>query len=132
MSNRVTLLVTVFAIVGPTGLPAQTVTAFKTGEQITGLTKQCYYAFGTTRYTKTIRSVELCPLSVQVRTAPVPQQEQQQPLRDTSQASRVTAFKTGEETTGLTKQCYYAFGSTRYTKTIQSVELCPLSIKVRL
>jgi hypothetical protein len=130
MSKRHILLVTALAIVGATALPAQTVTAFKTGEETTGLTKQCYYAFGSTRYTKTIRSVELCPLSVQVQIPPSSQQRR--PVRDPSRNSNVTAFKTGEETTGLTKQCYYAFSSTRYTKTIQAVELCPLSIKVEL
>ena len=130
MLKQFPLLVVLLGVVGTTPLRSQTVTAFKTGEEITGLTKQCYFAFGNTRYTKTIRSAELCPLSVQVQAPPAPQQRQA--LQDTSQTSTVTAFKTGEETTGLTKQCYYAFGSTRYTKTIQAVELCPLSIRVRL
>jgi len=37
-----TLLVALLGVVGTTQLRAQTVTAFKTGEEITGLTKQCY------------------------------------------------------------------------------------------
>ena len=45
---------------------AGTVTAFKTGERITGTTKQCYYSFGGSQYTRTVRSYELCPLSIQV------------------------------------------------------------------
>ena len=45
---------------------ATTVTAFKTGERVTGNTKQCYYAFGGNQYTHTIRSYELCPLSIEV------------------------------------------------------------------
>lgn len=45
---------------------ALTITAFKTGEERTGATKQCYYKFGTNRYTRTVRAYELCPLSIQV------------------------------------------------------------------
>ena len=45
---------------------ASTVTAHKTGEAITGTTKQCYYAFGGSQYTITIKAYELCPLSIEV------------------------------------------------------------------
>ena len=41
-----------------------------------------------------------------------------------------TAFKTGERVTGMTKQCYYSFAGSQYTKTVKAHELCPLSIKV--
>lgn len=44
----------------------------------------------------------------------------------------VTAFKTGERVTGTTKQCYYSFGGSQYTRTVQAYQLCPLSIQVRL
>ena len=46
------------------------------------------------------------------------------------EAQGVTAFKTGEHTTGQTKQCYYAFGGKEYTKTVEAYQLCPLSIEV--
>jgi len=52
---------------GSGALSAQTVTAFKTGEQTTGTTKQCYYEFAGSRYTRTVESYQLCPLSIQVR-----------------------------------------------------------------
>ncbi len=45
-------------------------------------------------------------------------------------AAQVTAYKTGERVTGLTKQCYYTFGAKEYTKTVESHQLCPLSIRV--
>ena len=48
----------------------------------------------------------------------------------TSTAFAATAFKTGEEVTGMTKQCYYEFAGSKYTRTIKSFELCPLSIQV--
>ena len=62
------LLALVFAalIVCSTNAQAGTVTAFKTGERITGTTKQCYYQFGGSEYTITIKSYELCPLSIEV------------------------------------------------------------------
>ena len=50
----------------------------------------------------------------------------------TAQAATVTAFKTGERVTGNTKQCYYSFGSSRYTVTVRSYELCALSIEVEI
>ena len=46
-------------------------------------------------------------------------------------AQTVTAFNTGEETTGMTKQCFYDALGSAYTRTISSIALCPLSIKVR-
>jgi hypothetical protein len=48
----------------------------------------------------------------------------------TSTAFAATAFLVGEEVTGMTKQCYYEFAGSRYTRTVQSFQLCPLSIQV--
>ncbi len=127
---RNSLLLAVLAtFAGPTSsLHAQTwVPALKTGEQTTGTTKQCYYAFAGKRYTKTVESYQLCPLSIRVqsptsRPDPMP----------TPTPRTVTALKTGEQTTGTTKQCYYAFAGKRYTKTVESYQLCPMSIQVRI
>ena len=41
-------------------------TAFKTGEKVTGQTKQCYYKYLGNEYTKTIKAYEPCPLSISV------------------------------------------------------------------
>ena len=92
------------------------------------MTKQCYYSFGASKYTRTIQAVQLCPLSITVLSTPRPSK----PDTALNKPATVTAFKTGEETTGMTKQCFYSFGTTKYTKTIQAVQLCPLSIAVRL
>ena len=51
------------------GLSAQTVTAYKTGERTTGMTKQCYYEHLGNEYTRTVRASQLCPLSIRVRTS---------------------------------------------------------------
>ena len=45
-------------------------------------------------------------------------------------AQTATAFQTGERVTGSTKQCYYSFVGRRYTRTVQSDQLCPGSIQV--
>ena len=71
-SMRTALMVVALAAVATEGLMAQTVTAFKTGERTTGMTKQCYYKFGVNEYTRTIRAVALCPLSIRVRIASPP------------------------------------------------------------
>jgi hypothetical protein len=109
---------------GSGALSAQVV-AFKTGEQTTGTTKQCYYEFAGSRYTRTVESYQLCPLSIQVRSATPTPSPSPTPSRG------VVAFKTGEQTTGTTKQCYYEFAGSRYTRTVESYQLCPLSIQVR-
>jgi hypothetical protein len=101
---------------------AQTVTAFKTGEKTTGMTKQCFYEALGSGYTRTISRVAICPLSIRVRT---------QPPRPPPEPATITAFKTGEKTTGMTKQCFYEALGSGYTRTISSVAICPLSIRVR-
>ncbi len=116
---------------GATGVSAQnqTVTAFKTGERTTGMTKQCFYDALGNAYTRTIGSIDLCPLTIQVRlTRPTPKPTP--PPQPTPRT--VTAFKTGERTTGMTKQCFYDALGSAYTRTIGSIDLCPLTIQVRL
>jgi hypothetical protein len=109
---------------------AQATTAFKTGEQTTGMTKQCFYKALGNEYTRTVRSVELCPLSIRVASTPRPSSQPAASAPPRSTAT-ITAFKRGERKTGMTKQCFYdGLGST-YTRTIGSTELCPLSIQVR-
>lgn len=108
-------------------LPAQTATGIKTGERQTGATRQCYYSAAGKEYTKTMQSYELCPVTIQVSLAP----SQREYVAPAPASSQVTAHKTGEERTGSTKQCYYAAAGKRYTKTVQSYQLCPVSVNVR-
>ena len=123
-------MVLLFSIGGAFGqVEAQTVTAFKTGERTTGMTKQCSYHFGSSEYTRTVRNIDLCPFSIQVAIAPATPSAPRPPAPPTG--GTVTAFRTGERTTGMTKQCYYRFASAEYTRTVQSISLCPLSIQVR-
>jgi hypothetical protein len=122
---------------------AQTVTAFKSGERTTGLTKQCFYnALGNT-HTRTVSSVALCPLSIQVATTPRVQRAPMAPAAPrppvTPRASATpsspgttTGFYTGEQVTGMTKQCFYnALGNT-YVRTVSSVTVCPMNVRVPL
>lgn len=102
---------------------AQTVTAFNTGERTTGTDKQCYYESLGDQHTQTIMAIGLCPLTITLRSAASP--------ATVPQPTMITAFKTGERTTGLTKQCFYNGLSSEDTRTIRSVGLCPLSIWVR-
>jgi hypothetical protein len=103
-------------------LEAQTVTAFKTGERSTGQTKQCYYNAAGREYTKTVESYQICPVSLSVP-SPIPSPSP-------STGSGTTAFKTGERATGTTKECYYSFAGKEYTKTLESYQVCPTSIRV--
>ena len=133
--RKLAFIMTVLAIAPFTMASAQT-TAFKTGEEVTGMTKQCFYDGLGSTYTRTFRSIDLCPLSIKVEASPArrvsPAATPEAPAPPAPRPATTTAFKTGERTTGMTKQCFYdALGSV-YTTTIGSVELCPLSIRVRL
>ena len=64
---RVLLALTFAALmVCATNAQAYTATAYKTGQAVTGQTKQCYYNYAGSTYTLTIKSYELCPLSIEV------------------------------------------------------------------
>ncbi len=112
------------ALIFATNLSAQTVTAFKSGEQSTGETKQCFYSFESNTYTRTVASYQLCPMSIQVNPGNGYGTRPSNPLT-------ITAFKSGEEVTGNTKQCYYSFLGNTYTKTINSLAFCPMSIQIQ-
>ncbi len=108
---------------------ADAATGFLKGEETVGMTKTCYYDVLGSTYTKTVSSVSLCPLSVQVDFPPTPSSPD---YSTPPSPSYGTAFKVGEKTSGMTKVCYYDYLGSEYTKTISSVSLCPLTIKVRL
>ena len=121
-SLRILVYSIALVCIAPVLLTAQATTAFRTGEQTTGMTKQCFYnALGST-YTKTIGSIELCPLSIQVESRSAPSTAPTQPTYST-----ITARLQGEKTTEMTKQCFYDHLGSEYTKTISSVALCPLT-----
>ena len=120
-------LVALLLSAGFAPLNAQGVTAHKTGENRTGSTKQCFYRFGGKEYTKTVEGYQLCPLSIEVQvSAPAQPTTPARPREPISS----TAYKTGENRTGSTKQCFYRFGGKEYTKTVEGYQLCPLSIEV--
>lgn len=106
---------------------AQSVTGFKTGEVTSGMTKQCFYDALGSQYTRTMSSVALCPLSIQV---PNPGSSSMYSPPATPRQSGGMAFKTGENVTGMTKQCYYDYLGSTQTLTVSSVALCPLSVRV--
>ena len=131
MRIRVTLSIVAALAFGATGaVSAQTLTAFSTGERTTGMTKQCLYNALGNEYTYTISSTQLCPLNIQVR-APSYAPPVSPPTPESPDPRTVMAFKTGENTTGMTKQCSYNALGSEYTYTIRSTELCPLSLRVR-
>jgi O-acetyl-ADP-ribose deacetylase (regulator of RNase III) len=114
------------ALFSASEVKAQTMTtAFLTGEQTTGMTKQCYYEALGNRYTRTVSSTALCALSIRVPISPGG------PSESPRTPETITAFLTGEQTTGNTKQCYYEALGSRYTQTVSSIALCPLSTQVR-
>ena len=100
--------------------------AFKTGENSSGMTKTCFYNYLGSAYTKTVSSIELCPLSIEVGSPSGGFGS----AFETTTPSGGTAFKTGENTTGMTKICFYNYLGSTYTKTVSSIQLCPLSITV--
>ena len=132
MAFRKTL--SVLAVLGFafTGVVAaqQTLTGFKTGEVTTGMTKQCFYDALGNVYTRTMGSIAICPLNIQVR--PLYARAPVSPTPERPEPRTVTAFKTGEHTTGMTKQCFYDALGSAYTHTIGAIEICPLNLQVAL
>ena len=112
-----------------TSAQAQTVTAYKTGEETTGLTKQCFYDGLGNAYTQTVKSTQLCPLTIRVRVTPNRESGPESPTPTPERPTR-TAYLTDESTTGSTKQCYYEALGTTYTRTVSSAALCRLTIQV--
>ena len=58
-------LIVVCSIVYPTLVANSAVTCFKTGEQISGMNKICYYNCMGSTAAITISSVALCPLTIE-------------------------------------------------------------------
>jgi hypothetical protein len=114
-----------FVLLLPAGLHAQAVTGFKSGEVTTGMTKQCIYSVLGSEHTLTISAVQLCPLTVQVPAMPSYSAPQAP-----SMGNRGVGFKTGEQVTGMTKQCYYSYLGSTVSRTVSSVSLCPLTIPI--
>jgi hypothetical protein len=101
------------------GLPGTAAAQFKTGEQMVGNVKECYYSYLGKTYVHTVAAYGICPLSVSVNptpTLPAP--------------SGMTAFKTGENLRGGVKDCYYRALGQGYILTVASYEMCPLSAAV--
>lgn len=117
-----TKLIVTFAIF--CSAPGYAGIAFKSGENTTGMTKTCFYNYLGSAYTKTVKSFELCPLSLEVDSS------NPSAAQGNSGSGSGTAFKTGEESSSMTKNCFYNYLGNQYTKTVKSYELCPLSIKV--
>ncbi len=49
----------------PANVPTQK-TVFKTGQRVTGETKECYYKFAGAEYTRTVLRYRLCPRSIKI------------------------------------------------------------------
>ena len=118
MSLNVPLAALVLLAAASAPLVAQTATAVQTGDQVAGARKQCYYSFLGGRYTRTVPSDQLCPMSIQVPSGP------------TSVTTQRTVSLTRQRVTGSTKQCLYVFAGVEYTRTVLWHRLCPPSIKI--
>lgn len=100
-------------------LPGTVAAQYKTGEQVVGNVKECYYSYLGKTYVHTVAAYGICPLSVSVDptpTLPAP--------------TGMTAFKTGENVRGAVKDCYYSALGRSYVLTVAAYELCPLSATV--
>lgn len=121
------LLIVIFVMTTSTGFAG---TGFLKGERTSGLNKICFYEGPSGGFSKTVGSANLCPLSADDGRSPAvgssgfgsDPYQQQRPISN-------TGFLSGERTSGLNKICYYDSPRGTFTKTIGSVQLCPLSAK---
>lgn len=103
---------------------AKAETCFSAGERSAGMNKICYYDCLSGQASKTISSVELCPLSVDSGQTRGGAAMRQSPSRVST-----TCFKRGEYTDGMNKVCRYDCLGSPAEMTISSVKLCPLTMK---
>jgi hypothetical protein len=101
-------------------LPGTAAAQFKTGEQVVGNVKECYYNYLGKTYVYTVASYGICPLSVNVNPTPAP-----------PAPSGAMAFKTGENLRDGVKDCFYSALGRNYVLTVGPYQLCPLSVPVR-
>jgi len=125
VSRTISLVSSAFVLLCASQAHTQSITAFKSGEVQTGMTKQCFYNALGSQHTLTISAVELCPLTVQVPSVP----SYSAPSAP-SVGNRGMAFKSGEQVTGMTKQCFYNYLGSTISRTVSAVSLCPLSVPV--
>jgi len=59
-------LIVLMALMASASALAQNRVAFFKYERVTGMTKQCVYDYLGSEYVRTMRSTELCPLSIRV------------------------------------------------------------------
>jgi hypothetical protein len=59
-------LIVLMAVLASASAFAQNRTAFFKYERVTGSTKQCYYDYLGSEYVRTMRSIDLCPLTIRV------------------------------------------------------------------
>lgn len=125
------MAVLAFVMSLPAVATSQSVTAFYKREVTTGMTKQCVYDALGSMHVLTVSSITLCPLTIQVpASAPVSAPAS---TATTPQAPvTVTAFFKHEETTGMTKQCFYEALGNAYVLTLSSIALCPLTTQVKM
>lgn len=128
--SKIAVLVALLALAGSRSATAQSSTGFKKGEQTTGMTKQCFYDVLGSGYTMTVASYEICPVTVQVA-SPVTPKASVPSYPSADRQPTATGFKKGEQTTGMTKQCFYDVLGSAYTKTMASYEICPVTVQVR-
>ena len=107
-------------------------TGFKTGEQISGFNKICYYDGASGAFSKTVSSISLCPLSAddgKGQGGGSNYGSNNSTFGNSSQLNQMSnrGQLSGERSSGLNKTCYYDSIKGTFTKTVSSVSLCPLS-----
>jgi len=122
--------VVIMVIASTTAVTAQTQTALKVGERVTGRTKQCVYQALGNEYFRTVDLGQVCPPRISVFVAPIQTDTAPNPVFTAPVQTVATALKTGETTTGETKQCFYAALGQTFTRQMVSTAACPDSITV--
>ena len=112
-----------FAVLLP--LSAFSATGLKTGEQISGLNKICYYNVLGSAYSITIAATQLCPLSIEAPN-PAPRPSGVFAPAPPSAGGRMGLLK-GEVSEGMNKICYYDVVGSTATLTLSVTSLCPLN-----
>lgn len=101
--------------------PAPAETCMKSGEQSGTMGTVCYYrcSFGET--TENVGPAKLCPMTSQASAAAI--------SRTVPTQRAGSCMKSGERTTGMSKQCIYDCAGTTKVETVGAAQLCPLTTR---
>jgi hypothetical protein len=105
--------------------PSLATTGYLKGERASNFNKVCIYDVLGSAHTINVPSTQLCPLTIDVDSPARPPSQQD----GGGYGQQKNGNLVGEQISGMNKVCVYDYLGDKYTYTISSISLCPLTRK---